>query len=90
MSYIDRIAEPGYFAENRMPAHSDHRWFAHEQELEAGTSSFEQVLNGRWKFHYAANPAATLPGFEDPSLDDSGWSEIRVPAHIQLEGHDRP
>lgn len=90
MSYIDRIAEPGYFAENRMPAHSDHRWFAHEQELEEGTSSFEQVLNGRWKFHYAANPAATLPGFEDPSLDDSGWSEIRVPAHIQLEGHDRP
>ena len=46
-----RISDPTYFAENRLPAHSDHRWFAGPAEASLGSSSFEQCLNGVWKFH---------------------------------------
>ncbi|MFT4108386.1 glycoside hydrolase family 2 TIM barrel-domain containing protein [Propionicimonas sp.] len=87
---IDRIADPTWFGESRLPAHSDHRWFACAAEAERDESSFEQCLNGLWKFHYAKNPASTLPGFEAPDFDCSGWDDIAVPGHLQLQGYDRP
>ena len=87
---IDRIADPTYFAENRLPARSHHRWFADAREAATGVSSYEQCLNGLWKFHFAKNPSQTPAGFEAPGHDTSGWDDIRVPAHIQLEGYDRP
>ena len=87
---ITRIADPEYFQEFRLPAHSDHRWFASTAEAENGTSSFEQSLNGLWKFHYAVCPDDILPGFETIGLDRSDWDDIPVPAHIQLQGYDRP
>lgn len=87
---IRRLSDPADFAENRLPAHSDHRWFANQAEAAGGTSSFDQCLNGLWKFHHAKNPAATLPGFQEPDFDSSGWDDIVVPGHIQLQGYDRP
>jgi beta-galactosidase len=87
---LGRIADPTYFGESRLPAHSDHRWFADAAEAAAGTSSFEQSLNGTWQFHYAGNPAKVVPGFEAPAFDCSDWADIPVPAHIQLQGYDRP
>ena len=87
---VARIADPEYFADGRLPAHSDHRWFADAREAATGTSSFEQNLNGLWKFHYARNPSLTVPGFEAADFDVSGWDDIAVPGHIQLQGYDRP
>jgi len=84
------LSDPTFFADNRTRAHSDHRWFATADEAAAGTSSYEQCLNGLWKFHYAKNPGQTVPGFEAPEHDCSGWDDIPVPAHIQLQGYDRP
>jgi beta-galactosidase len=85
-----RLADPEYFAENRLDPHSDHRWFADAAEAACGRSGFEQSLNGRWKFHYAKNPAQVVPGFFSPEYDCSGWDDIAVPGHIQLQGYDRP
>lgn len=85
-----RITDPTFVQENRLDAHSDHRWYASADEAATGTSSFEQSLNGVWKLHYAKNPAQTLPGFEQPGLDDDGWDDVPVPAHLQLLGYDRP
>ncbi|MEZ5086554.1 MAG: glycoside hydrolase family 2 TIM barrel-domain containing protein [Tessaracoccus sp.] len=85
-----RIADPTFFAENRMAAHSDHRWFVSADEAATGESSFEQCLNGVWKFHYAKNPTVTVPGFETVDYDTSAWDDIPVPAHIQLHGYGRP
>ena len=85
-----RIADPTYFAENRLEPHSDHRWFADADEAAAGVSSFEQSLNGLWKFHYAKNPAQATSGFEAIDFDCSSWDDIAVPGHIQLQGYDRP
>ncbi|QHC67944.1 DUF4981 domain-containing protein [Rathayibacter sp. VKM Ac-2759] len=85
-----RLSDPGFFAENRRPAHSDHRWFRSEAEARSGASSFEQSLNGLWRIHYATDFSGTVPGFEQPGFDASGWDLIPVPAHIQLHGYDRP
>ena len=87
---VNRIADPEFLAENRMPAHSDHRWYASPEEAATGISSFEQSLSGTWKFHYAANFSDAIAGFEAPGFDCSGWADIAVPAHIQLQGYDRP
>lgn len=87
---VRRIADPTYVHENRLPAHSDHRWFADAAEAATGVSSFERSLNGRWRFHYARNPSETIPGFETVGFDGSGWDEIAVPGHLQLQGYGRP
>ena len=85
-----KIADPTFFCQNRRPAHSSHRWYASPAEAESGHSSFEQNLNGVWKFHYAKNLDMMVAGFESPSYDCDSWDDIRVPAHIQLQGYDRP
>ncbi len=87
---LSRLADPRVVAENRMPAHSDHRWFRDHAEAASGRSGYEQLLNGTWKFHYAPNPAEAVDGFEAADFDASGWDDIPVPAHIQLQGYDRP
>ena len=51
---LSRLADPEYVSEFRLPAHSDHRWFRNSGEALTGASSYEQCLNGLWKFHYAS------------------------------------
>ena len=87
---LSRLADPEFFAENRLPAHSDHRWYASAVEAATDTSSYEQCLNGLWKFHFAKNPGQVIAGFEAVEVDCSSWDDIPVPAHIQLQGYDRP
>ena len=90
MFTVDRLADPTFFAENRLPAHSDHVAFADAMEMAEGLSSLRRSLNGIWSFHYARNLAARPQGFEQPDYDVSGWETIRVPAHWQMEGHGVP
>ena len=85
-----RIADPRFVLENRLPAHSDHRWFRSAAEVAEGVSGYEQSLSGRWKIHYAKNPAAAPAGFFQAGYDCESWDDIPVPAHIQLHGYDRP
>lgn len=87
---ITQLSDISRFQENRLAAHSSHRWFGDAEEAATGDSSFEQILNGVWKFHYARNPSLTIGGFADPSVDVTGWDDIVVPGHIQLQGYDRP
>ncbi len=47
-------------------------------------------LDGIWKFAYAKNYTSAIPGFEKTDYDCSGWDDIHVPAHIQMEGYDIP
>ena len=97
---IGKIADPGYFNEGRLPAHSAHRYFSpadHAAAVSAENevtgpqeSSFEYSLDGSWKFHYAKNQAGVTDGFEQPDTDVSGWDDIRVPGHLQMQGYDAP
>ena len=76
----NRLKDPGFFRENRLDPHSDHLF----------TPAYRLSLNGLWKFACAVNPAQVIPGFEKPDFDCRGWKDIRVPAHIQLEGYGIP
>lgn len=92
MSVFDyqKVKDPRYFREGRLDAHSDHQYYASVDEAEEGVSGFTESLNGLWKFHYARNYGSAIPGFESPDYDCRSWEDIRVPAHIQMEGYDSP
>ncbi len=82
------VKNPEIFMENRLPAHSDHRFF--RGEVSEGESDARFLLNGSWKFAYAENYGKAIPGFYAEDFDVSGWDEIPVPGHIQMHGYDRP
>ena len=87
---FENLKSPAYFAENRIPAHSDHIAYASRAEWAAGKSSLRLSLNGLWKFHFARNPELVASGFEQPGFNCRPWSDIVVPAHIQMEGYGVP
>lgn len=84
------IKDPEIFMENRLPAHSDHLYYGNEGSAAAGILDYRESLNGIWKFSYAKNISSAIAGFEAEDYDCSSWDEIRVPAHIQMEGYDVP
>lgn len=87
---INILKNPEIFEQNRLPAHSDHIAYASEKERSTGSTSLRKYLNGVWKFSYAKNQTQVIEGFESDDVDVSGWDEIYVPAHIQMEGYGVP
>ena len=86
----NKVKNPEYFKENRVEAHSDHKYYGSMEEMEQKQENFKYSLNGLWKFHYAKNYGSTVPGFEKESYCCKTWDDIRVPAHIQMEGYGVP
>lgn len=84
------VKNPEYFCDGRMEAYSDHAYYASETDMLDGESLFAESLNGIWKFHYARNYGAVIWGFEKEEYCCASWDDIRVPAHIQMEGYDVP
>lgn len=97
---VSKINNPRFFADNRLPAHSDHIAFADMEELVSSidcgwetinkNNSYRYPLDGLWKFHYARNLSQSIEGFYEEAYDAKAWEDIRVPAHIQMEGYDAP
>ncbi len=85
-----KVKDPLIFAENRVEAHSDHICYASLEELKEQKSSFRHSLDGLWKFSYSRNYQSAIRGFEAAEYDCKSWADIRVPAHIQMEGYDAP
>ena len=88
------LENPEVFAVNRLPAHSDHRFYESEETMETGEKAggrmpLRQCLNGTWKFSYAENPSLRKAEFYQEDFDDSDFHEIQVPGHIQLQGYDK-
>lgn len=88
--HYEKVKDPTYFSENCVAAHSDHHYFCSVEAMEQEKEEFRYSLNGLWKFHYAKNYQSTIPGFESEAYCCKSWDDIRVPAHIQLEGYDKP
>lgn len=86
----ENVKDPQYFAEGRLAAHSDHVCYKDHAQARAGVAGFRYPLDGLWKFHYARNYAQVIAGFETTDYDCRPWADIRVPAHIQMEGYDIP
>lgn len=86
----DIVKNPEIFEQNRLAAHSDHVCYKNKLEKIKGKSSLRYDMNGLWKFAYAKNQSLAPCGFEAADYDCKSWDEIRVPAHIQMEGYDVP
>ncbi|MCD8337361.1 MAG: DUF4981 domain-containing protein [Lachnospiraceae bacterium] len=102
MSEFDysKVKDPRFYEENRLEAHSDHAFFASEDEMESGKNSLVYSLNGFWKFSYARNYENAAKNFQNMETSPhcaahcvdacESWEDIRVPAHIQMEGYGVP
>lgn len=86
----NKVKDPQFFKENVLPAHSAHQIYKDKGEYMRKKSSLVQSLNGIWKFSYAINMDSAVKGFEKDVYDCKCWADIRVPAHIQMEGYDIP
>jgi beta-galactosidase len=87
---ISWLQDPTVFRVNRINAHSDHSYYASEEEAKQGVMRLRQSLNGHWKFSYAQNPQLRVKDFYQMEVDCHRWADIKVPGHIQLQGYGRP
>ncbi|MBD2867895.1 glycoside hydrolase family 2 TIM barrel-domain containing protein [Paenibacillus arenilitoris] len=84
---------PEIYQLNRMEAHATLMPFDTVDEAWEGDprrSPNYLSLNGMWKFAFAPNAEARIAQFYETGYDSSGWDEIAVPAHWQLQGYDYP
>ena len=80
---LDWLENPEIFEVNRLCAHSDHEYFTEDGDL-------RQSLNGLWKFSYSEKPSERPADFFRNDFDVSGFDDIKVPGHIQLQGYGKP
>ncbi|WP_274652953.1 glycoside hydrolase family 2 TIM barrel-domain containing protein [Paenibacillus humicola] len=84
---------PDIFQLNRMDAHATLVPFdSAEEALKGDRAASRSVLplNGTWKFSFAETPDKRIADFYKDDFDCSGWNDIAVPGHWQLQGYDYP
>ncbi len=86
---ITWLDDPEVFRVNQLPAHSDHPFYADEEECRRGNSSFCHSLNGMWQFCFSKNAGERPADFYREDFDTAGFDEIQVPGHIELAGYDK-
>lgn len=85
------LTDVNVFAVNRVPAHSDHLYYETLAEAqEAAPMKQRHELNGNWKFYYSINPDHRPVNFFEQDYPCTGWGDITVPGHIQLQGYGQP
>lgn len=99
------VSDPTCFRDNVLPAHYDGEYFTCDEETAISSrltgeylrnehvndsSFFKECLNGCWKISVAPNYESLVKGFEAGDFDCHSWDDIRVPAHIQMEGFGVP
>ena len=87
---FNRIRDPEFFEDRRLPAHSDHEYYRNGTECRNGYSSFKYSLDGIWKFYYSRSFDGMVADFYETDVDCLGWEDIRVPACMQTEGYGSP
>lgn len=76
---------------NVLPAHTALHSYPSLQEAQRGGSSiYERLLDGVWKFKLLSSPELMQDIFIDPDFNDVQWQNIDVPANWQLQGYDKP
>lgn len=79
--------------EGAMPPFATHAIFPDEASAAAFSrekSPFFESLNGKWKFHWSADPSQRIANFWKPAFDDAGWKTIPVPSNVELQGYGVP
>lgn len=87
---LDWLENPEIFRVNRIDAHSDHWFYENMEQIELEDNMpLKQCLNGTWRFKYSENPILRPKDFFKEDFDVDGFGYIKVPGHIQLQGHDK-
>lgn len=72
---------------NRIPAHSDHKCYAHDPQTNEW-SDLRQSLDGEWRVEVVQ--ASDIEFNEEPfvreNFGDSAFERIQVPGHLQMAG----
>ncbi|WP_321436048.1 glycoside hydrolase family 2 TIM barrel-domain containing protein [uncultured Bacteroides sp.] len=87
------IENPECLGINKEPAHATLMPYGSLNEAlvaKRHASSYCHVLNGMWKFNWAAWPNQRPVDFYKPTYDVSGWKEIPVPSNWQVLGYGTP
>jgi beta-galactosidase len=88
---LNWLTDVNVFAVNRLLAHSDHYYYETMAEAKGTTPmKMRHELNGNWKFFYSVNPNNRPKDFYGIDFKCSGWGDISVPGHIQLQGYGKP
>lgn len=58
--------------------------------IDPAMSSLYMLLNGNWKFAYSPTPEEAPKHFYCQDFVCSGWNDIKVPGHWQLQGYGKP
>lgn len=88
---LDWLSDVSVFRVNRVQAHSDHSYYESVKEaLLKEKMALRHCLNGTWKFAYSVNPTVRPADFYKKDFSVSGWDDIQVPGHIQMQGYDMP
>ncbi len=75
---VEWLSNPEVFSVNRLKP------FAYYKKEDAIS------LNGSWFYNYSVNTEVVNWKFSNKDFDCKGWSKIKVPAHIQFQGFDKP
>ena len=81
------------FRINKEPAHCSLIPFDSVKEARKGnrqSSRHYKMLNGQWKFNWAADPDLRPVDFYKTDYDVSGWDDIKVPSNWQIQGYGTP
>lgn len=84
---IKWLDDPQTFRVNQIAAHSDHHWYRNYREMVEKNSSFDQSLNGQWKFKFAQTPQKRPREFEKSDFKTTKWDTITVPSMIELNNY---
>ena len=85
------IGNPNIVQDNRLPRHTDLTApYVGGMAARGSLADFCLKLNGLWKFSYARNPGLIPKDFWGEDFDCHSWEDIRVPAHMEMEGYGSP
>ncbi len=83
------LDDPQVFAVNRLPAHSDHRFYGSMEDCRRKTCGLTQSLNGTWRFQWSKSAGTCPAEFYREDFEATGFESIQVPGHMELAGYDR-
>ena len=81
------LEDPSVFQVNRLNAHSDHVCYVSTDEMDRKTSSLRQDLDGQWLLRWSKAPSQRPEDFWTEGYDDSEFSPVQVPGHLELQGY---
>ncbi|WP_249869129.1 glycoside hydrolase family 2 TIM barrel-domain containing protein [Oceanobacillus saliphilus] len=93
MSYQNDFQQLSVLEKNRLKERSYFMAYSNEQDAltyQRSNANGFQLLNGQWKFHYAATPETAPESFYEDDYDVRAWDDFPVPSNWQMNGYGKP